>query len=103
MTHRTYFKIPAFRSVDLRMAVAKLPCVRCGIEGHTQAAHIGGLAQGKGARIKVPDTHIAALCGPRIGVPGCHSLIGDGKEEGWQWVALTYIELTRAGLMKVAR
>jgi hypothetical protein len=105
-----YLKKPIFRSEPLRRAVADLHCVCCGIHGYTQAAHIGGVGEGKGMGIKVPDSHIAALCGPHMGrgghglVPGCHidfdhrAIDGD---RGWEFVAKTYIALVESGAIAV--
>ena len=45
-------KQPIFRSERLRKAVAAAPCACCGIWGYSQAAHIGGLAEGKGGKLK---------------------------------------------------
>ncbi len=43
-------------------AVADLPCMRCGMEGFTQAAHSNQLEHGKGRGIKASDKYVAALC-----------------------------------------
>lgn len=111
----TFFKQPAFRSEDLRRAVAYLPCVFCGVVGHTQAAHIGGLGEGKGGALKVPDSRVAALCSDRLGVVGCHTkfdqrtLLVEGSGDlayhalGYKLIALTYILLVEHGLLKVLK
>jgi hypothetical protein len=66
-------KTASTRSEAYRRAVAALPCLRCGIEGHTQAAH--GDA-GKGLSLKSSDLTCYPLCGPHDGEPGCHYVIG---------------------------
>ena len=103
VAHRSYFKDVKYRSEPYLRAVASLPCVRCGVWGYTQAAHMGGLAHGKGGRTKVSDARTAALCGPRTGIPGCHAEVGDGLDGGYEWIALTVIALIEAGQLKVAR
>lgn len=96
----SYLKKPIFRSEPLRRAVASLPCVCCGREGMTQAAHIGGLEDGKGFGIKVADSRIAALC------VDCHQELDQHKmvdppEDAF--IAETYIALMEAGLLKVSK
>lgn len=103
-------KKPIFRSEPLRRAVAQAPCACCGRWGYSQAAHIGGLAQGKGDKLKVPDSHIAALCtvhpGNGIGgalKPGCHEDFDQHRipaERGWEFIAKTYIWLVENGLLE---
>lgn len=65
------------RSEPYRRLVASLPCWRCGVVGYSQAAHAD---EGKGERIKACDLTCYPLCGPRMGVPGCHWLIGTSGE-----------------------
>ncbi|KVO11732.1 DUF968 domain-containing protein [Burkholderia ubonensis] len=77
MTARLIFPKPrTFRSEAFRRAVASLPCVKCGRENLTQAAHEN---QGKGGAIKASDACLMALC------VKCHSEIDQGgrftKEE----------------------
>ena len=50
-------------------AVASLPCIKCGIEGYSQAAH--GPTLGRG--IKASDRDAFPLCCTRPGVIGCHA------------------------------
>ncbi len=57
------------RSKKWRQYVASLPCVGCGIEGYSQAAHVRGLGLG----IKASDHECVPLCCARPGVPGCHA------------------------------
>ena len=52
-------KPQTFRSEAFRRAVASLPCVKCGRENNTQAAHEN---QGKGGAIKASDACLMALC-----------------------------------------
>ena len=107
-------KVPIFRNETLLRQVATLPCVCCGIWGYTQAAHIGGLAEGKGGALKVSDSRIAALCtvhpDPRgLGFPlalGCHEQFDQGKidpSRGVEFIALTYIALIEGGKLKVVK
>jgi len=101
-------KQPIFRSERLRKAVAAAPCACCGLWGYSQAAHIGGLAEGKGGRLKVPDSHIAALCmiHPNAKgelVLGCHDEFDQHRippERGWEFIAKTYIWLIEDGRLK---
>lgn len=66
-------KADLVRSEPYRRLVAKLPCIHCGIVGHSQAAHAD---EGKGGHIKSSDLTCYPACGPRTGVIGCHTLIG---------------------------
>ncbi|CAB3730831.1 hypothetical protein [Paraburkholderia rhynchosiae] len=108
MTARLIFpKTLTFRCEDLRRAVAQLPCMCCGISGHTQAAHMN---LGKGAGIKASDAALAALCADRPGVRGCHSMLDQGgvmeKHERRvfeaEMVCKTYIALVERGHLVVA-
>ena len=56
------------RSEAYRRAVASLACFACGIQGHSQAAHLP--PEGKG--LKQCDLLTFPLCCVRVGVPGCH-------------------------------
>jgi hypothetical protein len=105
-------KQPIYRDEKLRMAIATLPCVCCGRWGYTQAAHVGGVQEGKGMRIKVSDTLEAALCtinpsGPgQTLVDGCHEKFDKyqiDNERGWEFIAKTYIALVEAGKLKVVK
>lgn len=51
--------------------VASLPCVACGIEGHSQAAHPN---YGRGLGQKASDLDTFPLCCVRPGHMGCHSM-----------------------------
>lgn len=96
-----------FRSERLRKAVTELPCMCCGIEGRTQAAHTN---YGKGGAIKASDARIMALCADSPGYVGCHSKV-DARSDMTklerrafedEMVALTYIALMECGLLEVA-
>ena len=56
------------RNEAYRRAVASLACFACGIQGHSQAAHLP--PEGKG--LKQCDLLTFPLCCVRVGVPGCH-------------------------------
>jgi hypothetical protein len=64
------------RSEAYRRLVASMPCIHCGIEGYSQAAHSDAGADGKGGGIKADDDTCYPACGPRPGHPGCHWLLG---------------------------
>lgn len=101
-------KLLTFRSERLRRAVTTLPCMQCGVEGYTQAAHAN---YGKGGAQKASDAAIAALCADRPGVRGCHALLDQGgvlkKDERrafeMEMVAKTYIALMERGLLEIAK
>jgi hypothetical protein len=99
-----------FRDIRLRKAAAAAPCACCGIWGYSQAAHVGGLAEGKGGKLKVPDSHIAALCtihpnprSPDKLTLGCHEDFDQHRipaERGWEFIAKTYIWLVENGRLR---
>jgi hypothetical protein len=101
-------KTLTFRSEAIRRAVVQLPCMHCGTQGYTQAAHTN---QNKGGGIKASDAAIAALCADRPGIRGCHAMLDQGgiftKAERRafeiEMVALTYIALVERGLLVVQR
>ncbi|WP_338509146.1 hypothetical protein [Burkholderia gladioli] len=101
-------KVLTFRSEDLRRLVVTLPCMNCGVERHTQAAHMN---LGKGMGLKASDAAIAALCADRPGIRGCHSLLDQGgaltfderRQFEIEMVALTYIALMERGLLEVGK
>ena len=66
-------KSAPWRSEPYRRLVAALPCIRCRIEGYSQAAHAD---YGKGMATKTGDETCYPLCGPRVGEPGCHEHVG---------------------------
>lgn len=51
-----------YRNDKLRRAIASLPCVECGLEGSTQAAHANTPPFGKGKGIKAHDWAEFPLC-----------------------------------------
>jgi hypothetical protein len=66
----SYPKQTTFRSEKWLRAVASLPCVLCGAEGQTQAAHRN---EGKGIALKTSDAWTAAICFT------CHANIDQGS------------------------
>ena len=56
------------RSQQYLRAVASLPCIACGIQGYSQAAHLPPEAKG----MKQSDLLTFPLCCTRVGIPGCH-------------------------------
>lgn len=56
------------RSKPYLRVVASLPCIACGIQGYSQAAHLPPEAKG----LKQSDLLTFPLCCVRLGVPGCH-------------------------------
>lgn len=58
-----------------RRLVASLPCIRCGVQGFSQAAHPNA---GKGMGTKASDYECFPLCCDRPGVRGCHSVFDQG-------------------------
>jgi len=63
-----------YRNDKLLRAVAQMPCMRCGLQGSTQASHSNQLRDGKGRGLKAHDYRIAALCFR------CHAEIDQGKD-----------------------
>lgn len=64
-----YPKTKPVRSEPYRRWVASLPCMSCGIQGHTQAAHPNS---GRGLGQKSSDLDCFPLCSVRPGHIGCH-------------------------------
>lgn len=95
-------KPKTFRSEELRRAVAALPCVNCGLELSTQAAHSNYM---KGMQIKSSDARICALC------VSCHSMLDQGgkmtKAERRafedEMIAKTYVAMMEAGMLEVVK
>lgn len=95
----SYPKNKPYRCEAWLRAVASLPCVQCGVEGRTQAAHRN---QGKGMGIKTDDCLTAALCVP------CHTEIdqgGDMKRDERRSVLdfailMTLVALAKNGLVR---
>lgn len=55
--------------------VASLACVRCGVQGMSQAAHLNLVALGKGRGLKVSDAFTIPLCADQPGWRGCHWML----------------------------
>ena len=68
-TMTSYPKCRPVRDKAWRQYVASLPCLGCGLEGSSQAAHI----RGHGMGIKASDYECVPLCCARLGVRGCHA------------------------------
>lgn len=92
----------AARSESYRRLVAALPCIHCGMVGHSQAAHAD---QGKGAHIKADDRTCFPLCTVTPGRMGCHDVIGASgtytrdqrRALEIQYAAQTRADITAAG------
>lgn len=98
------------RSEKYRRVVASLPCIECGLEGYSQAAHSNEWSHGKGRGMKASDTALFPLCADRLGVQGCHSRFDQYKlyprEEMEavtnRFIAQTVMQLLASGALKVA-
>ena len=66
-----YPKAAPVRDKSYLRFVASLPCINCGIEGRSQAAH--GPTLGRG--IKADDRTAVPLCADGPGSLGCHSQV----------------------------
>ena len=101
-------KAAPVRSEALRRAVASLPCINCGVPGHSQCAHSNS---GKGAGIKASDLDSFPLCTVHPGadgrlVQGCHERFDQGalftkavrRELEPVWAADTRRKLLALGL-----
>lgn len=75
-------KQPIIRSRGFRMFVASLPCIRCKVQGLSQAAHMKLYGQGARA-MKVCDTQCRPLCADRPSVVGCHTKLDQHKDDYW--------------------
>ena len=97
-------KSTPLRSEAYRRAVAALPCIHCGIAGHSQHAHANA---GKGLGLKTDDRAGFPLCAPRPGIEGCHArfdqyrLLPGGRDAhvaaGRAWGARTRAAVEKAG------
>ena len=67
-----------FRSEAHLRNVASLPCVRCGLVGRSQAAHLNLQLGGKGMGLKASDALTVPLCADGFLYRGCHSLFDQG-------------------------
>ena len=101
-------KAAPVRSEAYRRAVASLPCINCGVPGHSQCAHSNS---GKGAGIKASDLDSFPLCTVHPGadgrlVQGCHENFDQGalftkavrRELEPVWAADTRRKLLAMGL-----
>jgi hypothetical protein len=70
-----YVKTRPARNANYRRLVAMLPCILCGIDGYSQAAHPN---TGKGMAMKADDTLCFPLCSDRYGMRGCHFRFDQG-------------------------
>lgn len=83
------FKSKPWRSEKHRRLIASLPCIACGIEGSTQAAHRN---EGKGLGIKACDSQMMPLC------VNCHRDLDQGGKldrETRRTLELAYVKTTR--------
>lgn len=64
-----YPKSRPVRDKAWRRHIATMPCLSCGLEGSTQAAH----RRGHGMGIKASDYECIPLCSARPGIEGCHA------------------------------
>lgn len=88
-------KAVVVRNRAYRMLVAALPCIHCGIEGHSQAAH--GPSLGKG--LKASDRELFPLC--TVSGNDCHGKFDryelmnrwDREIAGAMWAARTRLKL----------
>lgn len=91
-------KVVTYRSEKHLARVRQIPCVRCGKEGESQAAHMN---LGKSLAKKASDAAVGSLC------PICHYWLDQSgamtKEERrafeWEMVARTYIALMERGML----
>ena len=100
-----HFRRPdrTFRSIEHRQAVASLPCIKCGIVGFSQAAHVNF---NKGGALKTSDALTFPLCCTRLGIVGCHVLHDQGgiytREERAR-IEWESVDATRAALIRQSK
>jgi hypothetical protein len=93
----------SYRSEKLRRAVAALPCMCCGQQGQTQAAHANLQGFGKGIGLKASDAALMALC------VRCHAELDQGtamtkaerRNVQYEWIARTWVALAEQGKIAV--
>jgi hypothetical protein len=100
-----YPKFQYWRSHAYLRWVASLPCIACGIEGFSQAAHSNQAKHGKGRSIKASDEFTFPLCAPHFWMMGCHYMhdncidmpkaARDAIEDGY--IARTWAEAAQFG------
>lgn len=73
----TVEKARPLRSEAYRRYVAAHACFGCGVQGWSQCAHENA---GKSMARKVCDSRTFPLCGPRLGLIGCHQQYDIGIE-----------------------
>lgn len=80
-----------FRSDAYLALVRTIPCVMCGIQHLTQAAHSNQLAFGKARGMKASDASAMALCASTQERNGCHAVHDQGgKLSKAEWKAVEY-------------
>lgn len=92
-------KTERLRDEGYRRKVAALPCIACGIQGYSQAAHVPPDARG----VKQGDDLTFPLCCTRPGVNGCHVEYDqfrmfpkrEAVAQGHIWAEQTAIQLGR--------
>ena len=105
-----YPKARIVRSERYRRWVASLPCIACGVEGFSQAAHSNQSAHGKGMSMKACDLSTFPLCAPHWGLIGCHQqhdlcidmTRDERSEREARYIAETQARAREAGQLKEA-
>ncbi len=95
-----------FKSRAHCMNVAALPCVRCRLEKHSQAAHLNLLALGKGMGWKLSDALTVPLCCTRLGIIGCHVMLdssGQFDKATSEALQIKWLQATRSRLMMLGQ
>lgn len=95
-------KMQIVRSEPYRRLVAALPCIKCGREGYSQAAHVPP----SGKSMKQSDLDTFPLCCTRMLEIGCHVEFDQyimfdsdrAREQGAAWAAQTRARIIYAGL-----
>lgn len=85
------------RDEEYRRMVAALPCIHCGRQGPSQAAHAD--SAGKGMGIKSPDSELMPLCADSPGRMGCHQIVSSSgmlSKEHRRILEQQYVQATKA-------